>query len=77
MESEKLTQTQRVKEALVFHASDITAEDRSEIIAITKLTAPTVSKYLSGKVANVDTGINVLKACKTIIEKRESKLASL
>lgn len=73
---ENLTQTERVAQMLKEIAPDINAQNRKELKEKTNLSMPTISKYLSGKIADVETGVGILQFCRAIIMKREQRIAS-
>lgn len=75
-ELQNLTQTQRVAELLAEIAKDITAENRKEITQKLSISNTTLSKYLNGKVADVETGIGILQYCRAILVRREKDIAA-
>lgn len=69
-----LTQTEQVAELLKKIAPDINSKNREQIHTDLGISHPTISKYLNGKVADVETGIGILQYCRGILIKRQQQI---
>lgn len=58
-------------------APQVTAQDRKDAVIKFDLSYITISRYLTGKIGEVDTALNVLEFFDTAIKKRKGKLDDL
>lgn len=58
-------------------APQVTAQDRKDAVVKLKKSYVTISRYLTGKVASIQTGLNLLEFFDTAIKKRNDKLNDL
>ncbi|HRN80178.1 MAG TPA: hypothetical protein PKY29_04330 [Ferruginibacter sp.] len=70
--AKKLTQKERIGEALKGLSPDVTNEDRMEYKQKYGGTSALISIYLSGKVHDADRGVKMLRFFRTRIQKRET-----
>lgn len=68
------SQVVRISDALVVIAPNVTATDRSNACNELNIKKGTISKYLKGDVANIDTGLDLLAFFTNRITAREQRL---
>lgn len=72
-----MTQTDRFSVALKGISVELTPNDRKTIMDTCSISQPTLTRYLSGQVDNLDTAAAIVAAAKDCFAKREQVLNEL